>query len=160
MDHLYTLNDETPKIKCQPPHTVDPALIFGVQSKLFLTNDKPVGDGDHDEVETLTIGALGVQDHRHTHVPEPDSKGAHAPRALAKETLDAALQLLPKDTVWRVKGFILLSEGGWHILNWAFGRYTLTPTLGDGEGVRVTVMGRRGEVRRACAKLVSVLSQQ
>ncbi|KAF9485260.1 cobW-domain-containing protein [Pholiota conissans] len=173
MDHLYTLNDETPKIKCQPPNGVDPALIFGLQSKLFLSDDESIDTTHHDEVETLTINAHGViPQHQHLHgVHEhpvsnlnthlhSESNIPAPPRALAKDKLAAALQLLPKDAIWRVKGFILLDDDeGWHILNWAFGRYALTPTSdSDGGSIRLTVMGRRGEVRRACAKFASVLS--
>ncbi len=59
LDHLYTLNDSTPKIKCDGKAGVDPNLIFGLDSKLFQLEDsgsKMFEDGAHnDEVETLTI---------------------------------------------------------------------------------------------------------
>ena len=133
IDHLCTLNDETPKIKCQP--RLDPALIFGLSSTLFLTHD-PQFDHVHDEVETLTIEIVAV----------------------SRAVLADALLLLPRDAIWRVKGFVLLADEGRHILNWAFGRYELTAYDGGSEGL--TVMGRRGDVRSSSAKFVSTLSQQ
>lgn len=90
----------------------------------------------HDEVETLTIEIVAV----------------------SRAVLADALLLLPRDAIWRVKGFVLLADEGRHILNWAFGRYELTAYDGGSEGL--TVMGRRGDVRSSSAKFVSTLSQQ
>ncbi|KAI0249884.1 hypothetical protein BJV78DRAFT_1224081 [Lactifluus subvellereus] len=94
------------------------------------------------------------------------------PPPLVEPTLVTAFQL-PKESVYRVKGFIrfayapstsssALAEDSkdrgrsWGILNWAFGRLELVraPSSfvaddeGDGgEAVRLMVMGERGEVR-------------
>lgn len=55
MDHLHTLNDLTPKVKCKGREGVDPNLIFGLDTKLF-SDPTFVIDGSHnDEVETITI---------------------------------------------------------------------------------------------------------
>lgn len=136
MDHLYTLNDETPKIKCHPQTGIDPDLIFGLQSKLFLKHDNDM-EHVHDEVETITISP---------------------PETLEKCVLIDALALLSRDAIWRVKGFVGLSDERRYILNWAFGRYELTAYEGSSEGI--TVMGRRGEVRSASAKFVAALSHR
>jgi hypothetical protein len=54
------------------------------------------------------------------------------------EELDKFLGALDSD-VYRVKGFIVV-DGKPVILNWAFGRYTLTEH-GDGTSLLLTVMG-------------------
>lgn len=75
-----------------------------------------------------------------------------------------------------VKGYLRLEEADstvqdpkWstHILNWAFGRYELTPfpSLDDapeltGVTLRLTVMGERGEVGRRARRLAEALSGQ
>ena len=142
MDHLYTLNDVTPKIKCQGRNGVDPNLIFGLQSKLFLLSDseKKESEVEHDEVETVTI-------------LRGDSDG------IEQETLIEALHTLPRECVWRAKGFVKLRDGGWLIVNWAFGRYELKEFVGvDMTGVvRMTVMGSRGEVRGPAGKFATIL---
>ena len=142
MDHLYTLNDATPKIKCQGRNGVDPNLIFGLQSKLFLLygSEKKESEVDHDEVETVTI-------------LRGDSDG------IEQETLIEALRSLPRECVWRAKGFIKLRDGRWLIVNWAFGRHELKDFLDvDMTGVvRMTVMGSRGEVRGPAGEFAKML---
>ena len=139
MDHLYTLNDVTPKIKCQGRNGVDPNLIFGLQSKLFLLSDTET-EVEHDEVETVTI-------------VRGDSDG------IEEERLIEALHSLPRECVWRAKGFIRLRDGRWVIVNWAFGRYELKDCCDvDMTGVvRMTVMGGRGEVRGPAGRFGEML---
>jgi G3E family GTPase len=139
MDHLYTLNDVTPKIKCQDRNGVDPNLIFGLQSKLFLLSDseKKESEVEHDEVETVTI--LGG-----------DSEG------IEQETLIEALHSLPRESVWRAKGFIKLRDGRWVIVNWAFGRYELKDIF-DVDMTGMTVMGGRGEVRGPAGRFAEMI---
>lgn len=152
MDHLHTLNDVTPKIKCQGGNGVDPNLIFGLQSKLFLLSDseKKESGVEHDEVETVTVCRGGKRS---------------SDKGIGKEILIEALHTLSPECIWRAKGFVKLSDGGWLIVNWAFGRYELKDFSGvDMTGVvRMTVMGSRGEVRGPAGKfaqsLGSVLSQ-
>ena len=151
MDHLYTLNDVTPKIKCQGRNGVDPNLIFGLQSKLFLLSDTETKESEveHDEVETVTI-------------VRGDSDG------IEEERLIEALHSLPRECVWRAKGFIRLRDGRWVIVNWAFGRYDLhhlhfidgegpPPIMGNGAVVRLTIMGERGEVEGSAKRLAEAL---
>jgi len=154
MDHLHTLNDTTPKIRCQGRNGVDPELIFGLQSKLFLSDSEaPV---EHDEVETLTLGRGGIMEHHHTHDDICAEKEDDKP--IQKDTLIEALGALPRDVVWRVKGFVRLEDGKWYILNWAFGRYELKEYAGeDVARVEMTVMGSRGDIRLAVTRFVSAL---
>lgn len=80
---------------------------------------------------------------------------------------------MPKEIVWRIKGFVQLIEShsdletaaaNIHIVNWAFGRFELTPYqqsegFADLETPRVllTVMGERGEVSRSARRLAENL---
>ncbi|KAJ7903674.1 CobW/HypB/UreG, nucleotide-binding domain-containing protein [Mycena olivaceomarginata] len=160
LDHLHTLNDLTPKIRCQGRNGVDPNLIFGVESKLFLE----VG------VETVSLYAGYGQREKHQHNDHCHClPGSHTPAAidqeersdgLDEEVLTIALGALSKESIWRVKGLVRLRGKGMHILNWAFGRFELT-ALGDDSQeqgtVKLTVMGERGEVRRAIAKFKGAL---
>ncbi|KAF8339703.1 uncharacterized protein EI90DRAFT_3279280 [Cantharellus anzutake] len=129
-DHLYTLNEATPKIRCLNRNDVDPALIFGLDTKLFSDaawlheEHSCLHHGletHHDEVETATITLNPVEQ---------------------------ALSVLPKDVIYRVKGFISLADEGRVILNWAFGRFDLVPY----EGAGLTMMGERGEVKNKWEK--------
>ncbi|GJE85581.1 cobW-domain-containing protein [Phanerochaete sordida] len=172
IDHLNTLNDLTPKIKCEGRNGVDPSLIFGLDSKLYLEKDELVLDASHhDEVQTATVYAGPELTHSHVHEagdsPCSCSKEGHAassttPATLASEAaLSTALGKLSKEAVWRVKGFVR-THGGVRILNWAFGRYDLTETtdaelLSEQETVKLTVMGERGEVKREARKLAEAL---
>ncbi|CAL1715977.1 unnamed protein product [Somion occarium] len=76
IDHLNTLNDLTPKIKCDGRNGVEPALLFGLDSKLFLEDDQTDVD-HHDEVETATIyrGNPPIPQHGHAH--EHDDSDCH-----------------------------------------------------------------------------------
>lgn len=171
MDHLFTLNESTPKIKCNGRAGVDPSLIFGLDSKLFLTSDGDsalnIGGEHQEEVETFTItrgtspsmGHIHNESCGHTHADEhlkqPDVTSVSV---LTRAQLEKSLASLNKEVVYRVKGFVKLTEEGGvnsiMILNWAFGRYELTSIdaeVGDkgliGANLRLTIMGERGEVR-------------
>jgi G3E family GTPase len=162
LDHLHTLNDMTPKIRCQGRNGVDPNLIFGrIASKLFLEPDQKF-PSHNDEVETISLctGSVGME-HNHPHHSEPHIPEAavEAPDSIDERVLTEALDALSKESVWRVKGFVRLTGKGMHILNWAFGRFDLT-AVGDDvetESVKLTVMGERGELRRAIGRFQASL---
>lgn len=175
IDHLNTLNDTTPKIRCDGREGVDPALIFGLDSKLYLEEEQlQVDTSHHDEVETVTVyaGDKHLLKHTHSHNGENCAcKTDDSTQAIAVHntntllinagTLSDALEKLSKESIWRVKGF-LRTETGVQILNWAFGRYELTDTsspdiLSDQETVKLTVMGERGEVKRRARGLAEAL---
>lgn len=175
LDHLNTLNDLTPKIRCNGRDGVDPNLLFGVDTKLFQDSLQETnilwGELHHDEVQTLTIirgsGTSRVTGH-HCHDetcndnhPLDATVGGEGVSAIEEELLRDALEAVSKETVWRIKGFVRL-ESGVYILNWAFGRYELTPCGKDqepaqGYAVRLTVMGERGEVKRSINRFSSTL---
>jgi len=171
----------TPKINCKGRNGVDPNLIFGIDSKLFL---EPGARGNqdwthNDEVETITVyrgpsrhRPHGYQDHHVDHhaahsIEDPASVQGSAALSNGTDDTDTidindltkTLGSLSRESVWRVKGFVRLNEGV-HILNWAFGRFDLTKLEGGKGGggcVRFTVMGERGEVKRACREFVAAL---
>lgn len=178
LDHLNTLNDQTPKIRCKDRNGVDPALIFGIETTLFLEGTKLLLESSpthNEEVETVTI-SRGVfhrgSHHNHAHgkrgcgwnsssPPSVQTEDSHVPGptdgGIEREELIAALNKLSKESTWRVKGFVRLRGAGMYILNWAFGRFELT-RLTNSAGtetygaMQLTVMGERGEVRRAIRK--------
>ncbi|KZP27301.1 cobW-domain-containing protein [Athelia psychrophila] len=169
IDHLNTLNHLTPKIKCQDRSVIDPKFIFGVDTKLFLdpAGAESLDTAHHEEVETMTVyrGPLSGRpshghDHHHhdtTHTPDIDIDEHDS---IDRATLTDSLNGLSKESVWRVKGFVRLADGV-HILNWAFGRFELTALDGEadkgGGSIKLTVMGERGEVKRASRKFAAAL---
>ncbi|KAJ7274528.1 CobW/HypB/UreG, nucleotide-binding domain-containing protein [Mycena haematopus] len=173
LDHLHTLNDLTPKLRCQGRNGVDPNLIFGLDSKLFLETGlvAPTAPDHNNEVETVSLyvgyGPQGQHEH-HDHCDCAD--GPHAPAAVDheerpdgvdEEVLTTALAELSKETIWRVKGVVRLRGKGTHILNWAFGRFELTSLVDDSEEtgtVKLTVMGEPGEVKRGIGKFRAALN--
>ncbi|KAG8858647.1 hypothetical protein FRC20_011974 [Serendipita sp. 405] len=206
MDHLFTLNEQTPKIKCNGKSGVDPSLIFGLDTKLFQTSFSALGEGGEEdktgwingtsglhhqeEVEVVTVrrGITGQnsdkkhlhdencshpvhQEHQHHLDGSPFSTngvdGISTP--LTKRELELALVQLPREGIYRVKGFIRIideSEStGTHILNWAFGRFELTnmdertgsSALNEHQDLLFTVMGETGEVRSKIRKFAAAL---
>jgi G3E family GTPase len=173
---LNTLNDATPKIKCQGRNGVDYNLIFGLQSKLFLdpSSSTEQDKSHHDEVETATLYSGGtLEKHSHDHSEEgcSDCKNhsshnhSRTTQGLEREVLTQALQSLSKENTWRVKGFIRLIDNNStkpsvNILNWAFGRYELSAVKAEKAGayleeeeiIRLTLMGERGEVKRVARR--------
>jgi hypothetical protein len=181
LDHLNTLNDLTPKIRCQGRNGVDPNLIFGVWTDRFRHEDERFAH--HDEVEAITVYrghsfslshrtqvditcACHNRSTRHDHEVECPTKGVHredSEDSLEPEILLNALGMVGKESIWRIKGFVRLASG-LHILNWAFGRFDLTQVNDDkietGVIVLLTSMGEQGEVRRAARKMVAALGAE
>lgn len=170
MDHLHTLNDLTPKVKSNGRGGIDPNLIFGIDSKLFNDpTDEVHMDGTHnDEVQTMTIwrGPCSQDSHAclecharpHIHRYETSS-----PPELTKELVMSSLAAISNEDVWRIKGFVCVSSPPeTYIVNWAFGRVELTNVVSnkDEPDVRLTVMGRHGELKRAIRKFAEALGAQ
>jgi G3E family GTPase len=154
-------------LRTGPRGSVDPAVIFNLDSKLFLDETPPPADTTHhDEVEIATVfhGVAPTHAHEHHHhdsqcVHDRNDAGTSAGSPITLVQLDSALSTLSKETVWRVKGFVSLPEGG-HILNWAFGRYDLV-TIGPSSkenSLKLTLMGERGEAKRAARKFATALN--
>ncbi|KAI1797466.1 cobW-domain-containing protein [Ganoderma leucocontextum] len=179
IDHLNTLNDTTPKVKCQGKEGVDPSVVMGIDTKLFQLGSLEHEHADvphHDEVQTVTIykgrevdgvyrDACNDGHCGHDHENETGPNAPHDGMSpISRGSLTEGLGMLPKETVWRVKGFVKL-ESGHHILNWAFGRHEVVPIDAVPEdvasgSVRLTVMGERGEVKRAARKLAGKLAAE
>ncbi|KAF7424353.1 hypothetical protein PC9H_009660 [Pleurotus ostreatus] len=145
IDHLNTLNDETPKIKCRGRDGVDPHLVFGIETSLF---NEPVPS-----VERPCDCPDNTHDHNHRNV-----EIATKHTSVSSSVLETALASVSKEVVWRIKGFVRL-ETGVHILNWAFGRHDLTPSndkyMEGGEVLKLTVMGERGEVKKSARRFAT-----
>ena len=175
LDHLHTLNELTPKIRCKGRNGVDPSLIFGLESRLFLDPEE-YKDAHHEEVETARVqrhpshhsNCLCDQDGCKLATRTSDfihARGDHylnveleEHEILDEQVLTEALAMLSKEVVWRVKGFVRLKRGV-HILNWAFGRYELTCMKDDTatDAVSLTVMGERGAVKVQALRLAARL---
>lgn len=177
MDHLHTLNDLTPKIKCNGRASVDPALIFGLDTKLFTDTSEFTQDGSHnDEVDVLLVrrGKGSTQrtpcncETPHEHHRKNETV-FHDASTIDQASLSSALSLLTKESVWRVKGFVQLRCSGVasaeYIVNWAFGRLELTKRETQGslrlnEDILLTVMGERGEVRRPASRFAKAIGAE
>ncbi|KAF5392190.1 hypothetical protein D9757_001379 [Collybiopsis confluens] len=173
LDHLHTLNDLTPKLRCDGRNGVDPNLIFGLDSKLFLDNTAHEKDPSHvDEVQTLTLyrGSQGKLDHHdhdgheHEHANANRMPNHHASSSIPKKALEDSLSKISKESVWRIKGYVRVQEGPVeivYILNWAFSRYELTrvetSVLDDNCSAQLTAMGERGQLRRSIAPFCRAL---
>ena len=178
MDHLFTLNEHTPKIKCVNRTEVDPSLLFGIDSKLFKLDSSSSAHQPHNHSHSHsgTDGGHHLEQsngsqHDEVEIATISSSAAYSPITMA--TLESALATLQTDVVYRVKGFVPLirplndattvaesaegrSETQTVILNWAFGRseiVSLAPSTSSPtpEELRLTIMGERGEIRRKWA---------
>ncbi|CAO3588259.1 unnamed protein product [Absidia cylindrospora] len=146
VDHVNELNTDTPKVKCDSTQGISPDLVFGLDTELFkVAYDKSgemeemVFDPHHQENEVDLIQIIqsslapSIQQQRHS-----------------RDTLETWLKTLPKDDIYRVKGFVRLdTDGTLYILNHAFGRFTLTSvehaeTLEQSKTIeiKITVMGQ------------------
>ncbi|KAF8704511.1 cobW protein, partial [Rhizoctonia solani] len=172
LDHLGTLNDLTPKLRCQSKSGVPYNLLFGLDSKQFLDLPTHSDENHHDEVETATLSRGIRLPHAHTHDHDHNHDHGHShdepstrvevDTPLTRDQLTDALGRLPKDSIYRVKGFVRFrDQDPIEILNWAFGRFDLVPCntstdvryqLGPGQ-LLFTVMGARGDTKRFARRL-------
>ncbi|CCO28535.1 hypothetical protein BN14_02530 [Rhizoctonia solani AG-1 IB] len=172
LDHLGTLNDLTPKLRCQGKSGVPYNLLFGLDSKQFLDLPTHSDENHHDEVETATVcrGVHLPHTHTHTHThdrtPSHDEALPETAAPLTRDLLSEALGRLPKDSIYRVKGFVRFrGEDPIEILNWAFGRFDLVPCTTSAEAryqlgpdeLLFTVMGARGETKRFARRFAQSL---
>lgn len=162
------------------------------RKRLGLFQQGETTNGNHADTETGEVQAVnlwkgGLQPGHHEGHPHQHEHEHHQPttEALAlplvsqsisrptRDRLDEVLAKLSSEDVWRVKGFVRLASDqqhnskslGYHILNWAFGRYDLHEASErmaqqlDNQQVeiRLTVMGARGEVKRRSKVLADLL---
>ncbi|KAG0743904.1 hypothetical protein G6F57_009907 [Rhizopus arrhizus] len=139
LDAINVLNTDTPKVKCDK-EGVSPDLVFGLDTELFKvgysksnTLEAMVFDPHHqkNEVDLIQI----TQDINNN--------------GLTIESLETFLKSMPKDDIYRIKGFVRLNDSQLIIVNHAFGRFSITPveneeTLENTKNVQVkiTVMGQ------------------
>lgn len=119
---------------------VSPDLVFGLDTQLFSVDynkthalNEMVFDPSHQENEVDLIQVV---------------RESSEPQGMSKEDLEAFLKTMPKEDIYRVKGFLRLDDG-LYILNHAFGRFELTrvehaETLAEARNIeiKVTVMGQ------------------
>ncbi|KAI0028956.1 CobW/HypB/UreG, nucleotide-binding domain-containing protein, partial [Vararia minispora EC-137] len=116
LERLNALNDLTPKVRAAG-RALDPALVFGLDSRMFELGGAEEAEAEagarHDEVETATVWRGGVRP-GHTHADgeghgradgDGDVAGPNAD-TLDEDTVRDALAGLPKEGVYRVKGFV------------------------------------------------------
>ncbi|KAI9332140.1 cobW-domain-containing protein [Zopfochytrium polystomum] len=134
LDHVYELNEDTPKLKCEGTRGVSPDVVFGIDTKLFQLSDgktalgaAPSSDAErahHDEVEVFEV-LYPREQPGHVHSTFLESLSPASPGSSAPST----------GPIYRVKGVIRTLDAGLGIINWAFGRHTWTP-LGDDDEIR------------------------
>lgn len=129
IDHLFTLNEATPKLKTSPKSgAVDASLVFGLDSQLFSASSSEAekaswsSSNHHEEVETVTVrnGYQSANISAHAHVHDNNCDHQHTPNTgyakypnpscLTTASLLQALDGLSKETVYRVKGFVRLKD--------------------------------------------------
>lgn len=152
LDHVYTLNEDTPMIKTyeRKDVAVDPDLVFGLDTRLFAElKDKYMIDGYVDGHHTREVDLVQIE--------------SHADERITRDRLDEILDSCNKEEVYRIKGFVKV-DGILCILNFAFGRWEITPLKRDLEipekGVRLTVMLARGDGRKWEKKLAEAFAEQ
>jgi G3E family GTPase len=140
LDSVNELNTDTPKIKYDFKTGVSPDVVFGLDTKLFELELK---DKDRESFQL---------EPRH-HSKEIDiiqilDGGANQDSVMTVQELEAFLGSLSSEEVYRVKGLIQLKDEDekekLFILNWAFGRSSLTRVTRQLEKpvhTQLTVMG-------------------
>lgn len=107
LDYVYELNPTTPKIKTDKGF-VDKQLIFGIDTKLFLT------------LKSVNQQEL-LMDHEHQH-NEVQLIELHSSKIFEKKSIETVLGNLPKWDFYRIKGYLNFN-GTYFLLNYAFGNY-------------------------------------
>ncbi|WVO14925.1 hypothetical protein L204_102565 [Cryptococcus depauperatus] len=190
LDHLNDLNDETPKLRVgpAPESPPNPEVIFGLDTRLWeVTGDERKdwglrsleGQSHWEEIETRTVYRGPPLRRAHGHQYNKSCADCEDKEviqtgnieAIEREVLERELEKLSFE-IYRVKGFVRLSSStslgyNTHILNYAFSRYTLTPapSLDEddhlrGVGMRLTVMGERGEIARRGKRFAEAIGAQ
>ncbi|RUS18915.1 hypothetical protein BC937DRAFT_88166, partial [Endogone sp. FLAS-F59071] len=156
LDHINELNTDTPKVRCDPHGSISPDLIFGLDTRLFETQydrthiiDELLTPGTHEN--EILKGDGGKHQENEVDLIQVTRRVGQG-EVLQRNGFEAFLKTLPKEDVYRLKGFVRLhddSDEGLYIINHAFGRYTFTrvkneKTLDHTKDilVKVTVMGQ------------------
>ncbi len=109
LDDVYELNPQTPKIKTNKGY-VDPNIIFGIDTKLFNTQEEVV--------------ISNKNKNEHHHMQEVDIVEVKTVKEFKQETIEKFLKQLDIDNFYRVKGFVKFSNG-YHVINYVAGKFTI-----------------------------------
>lgn len=111
LDDLYEINLDTPKIKTDHGF-IDPNIVFGLDSALFLTQESVVEEEGHflhdhqdAEVDLIEIMPSGIFD---------------------QKEIAENLKKFPKKNFYRIKGILRTSNTTSLVINYAFGSTTFT----------------------------------
>ena len=149
IDHVSTLNMDTPRLKCRGKTGVPKELLFGLDSKMAKMSQIEMSqDGNTSErLDESWKSLLSLNSNHHAMEVDlmtlkRDSTNLNAP--LSQVHVEEFLGTLSRDDFFRVKGFLRL-ESGYCILNFAFGRTTwtlLSLVHSPNQRVALTVMGQ------------------
>lgn len=143
VDHVNELNTDTPKVHARHG-SVHPDLVLGLDSRLFST------------AASVLLQQPDAEAQGH-HVREIDILQVLVPRAgavpLCRAQLATFLDSLPAADFYRIKGMLRLSDDEHQVqlLNYAFGRYELTPLDKypmESHTVKLTFMGQDFGIHR------------
>ncbi|CAO3664240.1 unnamed protein product [Rhizopus stolonifer] len=155
IDAINVLNTDTPKVKCDK-EGVSPDLVFGLDTELFK-----VGYSKNNTLETLVFDPH----HQKNEVDLIQITQSTTSVGLTVNALETFLKSMPKDDIYRIKGFVRLNNNSLIIVNHAFGRFSITPveneeTLENTKDVqiKVTVMGQ--DLRMYTEKVKGLLNGQ
>ena len=152
LDHVYGLNPDVPVIRCNGQLGVDPGLVFGLDSKLFLTRGQ-VSEADQ--------GREGHLDH---HAREVDliQVLTERPLVLERDEVERFLGLLKAENFYRIKG-ILVINGEAHLANFAFGRpgWTKLTKYDSSKTLQLVFMGMElGGHRKKIQEFFGLLNEE
>jgi G3E family GTPase len=161
LDRVGDLGVETPWVKSDRG-VVDKGVLLGIDGALFA-KEEGVLEGGHGHGH----GHENGHEHKHDHQSEVEVLSVLLKTApgqmLDVEALERLLQLAPREEVYRIKGIFRCSaatppvetsddmesrkkgdasERRYYILNWAFGRWTCTPSTVVAESVDESVAAR------------------
>jgi G3E family GTPase len=157
LDRVGDLEVQTPWVKSVKGR-VDKDVLLGIDGALFKGLNE-AGDGVHDEHD---------HEHKHDHQSEVEVlsvllKASSDGKSVDVTALEQFLSNAPRDEIYRIKGILRCSSQDlpaetsddlsskpktevsgvqYYILNWAFGRWTCTPSTIVAEGADPTVVGR------------------
>ena len=132
LDSVNDLNLDTPKVKFSLKDGISSDVVFGIDTKLFELANR----------EEQAVEFTLERDHHENEVDVIRIKYDSGPDWSQSE-LDMFLSSLSVEYYYRVKGVIRLGTEV-YILNWAFGRYSLTlatKTFSEISKVHLNIMG-------------------
>ncbi|KAJ5225383.1 hypothetical protein N7468_006608 [Penicillium chermesinum] len=148
LDRVGDLEVETPWVKSDKG-VVDKSVLLGIDGALFA---KEGGEGEHEHDHQSEVEVLSAV-----------LKAKEPLKTIDVQALETLLGSAPREEVYRIKGVVRCStktppvetsddmesrtegeesEYRYYILNWAFGRWTCTPSPAVAEAVDENVIGR------------------